>query len=937
MPGWLGSSIYDWLKDPTDGRSYENFVKLIDDLDYAEVLQKTGSKTIFVASDSAFDVFYKNNDWNVTCYEDLSTAQKKLLLNSAMLNNANLLEMLSNTAGSGDNTSTAYITKAECLRRVTATAVTDSVAYFGEGSEELPYSYNATDQDYWSRFRSKGITLAMDNTAPMMTVFTSAQMSAKNITNEDFRIITGQTRTDNDTHIYDARVILQDQTCQNGYIDVLDKVLITPPNMAEMLRTNGETNIFSHIMERFSYPSYNSTLTDNYITTHEGVSVDSVFQKRYFSDRSQGGSKNTTDPDGNTVGATLKFDPGWNQYSSSDNAKESDMAAIFAPTDSILTIYFLEGSGKPLLESYAPDYKPFSKDNLTQAIDQIPMDVIQALARNLMQSSFIGTVPSKFTTVMNDATDELGVTTGDVKKCLLANNGVIYLVNAVFSPADYAAVSAPAYVGQNMKIFNWAIQDGSNLGLNFYAYLKAMSSRFSFFIPTDEAMTMVYSYANHGRKTPYCYTFTWDEKTKKPLCKRGEYDPDTKKMKEGATLTNVTGTEMYRVLKDLLETHTIVHSTDEYDCGMEQNKKWYIAKNGAPIYAPNIKTRVGAEVYGGWQIQNSDPVRVTEFYDQTAQTNGYGNGFTYVINHPLQTTTSSVFDRLSEIAGDNAVSGDTFKELCETDEALLVRAGFVADGETLNDDGSIKKSNTAGKSMRNRYLIFTNDNGLTQNVKFFNSYNYTVLVPSNEAVRKAIKERGLPTWPDIEDYLNTQEAKYDAMKEGYASEADIPEAQLQKMQTFKTAYQTKAQAMISCLVNVVKNHFMDNSFFADDYSYSQVTESSVIDTTTNVYAKIAIECDGNSNITAQGETNSGTKVGKAVKVLSNKNLVARDYVFNATVSDKAGNYLNTSSFAVIHEIDDILDFMNYPDNRYDNEWKTVDAARRYLKKYPVKQ
>jgi hypothetical protein len=212
-----------------------------------------------------------------------------------------------------------------------------------------------------------------------------------------------------------------------------------------------------------------------------------------------------------------------------------------------------------------------------------------------------------------------------------------------------------------------------------------------------------------------------------------------------------------------------------------------------------------------------------------------------------------------------------------------------------------------------------------------------VLVPSNEAVRKAIKERGLPTWPDIEDYLNTQEAKYDAMKEGYASEADIPEAQLQKMQTFKTAYQTKAQAMISCLVNVVKNHFMDNSFFADDYSYSQVTESSVIDTTTNVYAKIAIECDGNSNITAQGETNSGTKVGKAVKVLSNKNLVARDYVFNATVSDKAGNYLNTSSFAVIHEIDDILDFMNYPDNRYDNEWKTVDAARRYLKKYPVKQ
>jgi hypothetical protein len=327
---------------------------------------------------------------------------------------------------------------------------------------------------------------------------------------------------------------------------------------------------------------------------------------------------------------------------------------------------------------------------------------------------------------------------------------------------------------------------------------------------------------------------------------------------------------------------------------------------------------------------------VVEFYDQTAQTNGYGNGFTYVINHPLQTTTSTVSDRISEIAGDDATEGKTFKELCETDEGLLVRAGFIADGETLNDDGTIKKANTSGKSMRNRYLIFTNDNGLTQNVKFFNSYNYTVLVPSNEAVRKAVEERGLPTWHTIETYLDTQEAKYDAMKEGYDSEADMPAAELQKLQTFKAAYQTKAQAMISCLVNVVKNHFMDNSFFADDYAYSQVTESSVIDTTTNVYSKIEIECDGKRNITAQGETNSGTKVGKAVKVLSNKNLVARDYVFNTTVSDKAGNYLNTSSFAVIHEIDDILDFMNYPSNRYDNEWATLQAAKRYLLKYPVK-
>ena len=41
-PSWLGSSIYEYLQ--TQG-NYKNFVNLIDDLDYAEVLSKTGSKT----------------------------------------------------------------------------------------------------------------------------------------------------------------------------------------------------------------------------------------------------------------------------------------------------------------------------------------------------------------------------------------------------------------------------------------------------------------------------------------------------------------------------------------------------------------------------------------------------------------------------------------------------------------------------------------------------------------------------------------------------------------------------------------------------------------------------------------------------------------------------------------------------------------------------
>ena len=90
-PGWLGNSIYEKLQQEGN---YAYTLRLIDDLGQREVLSKTGSKTLFVASDSVYNTFFADNDWGVKSYADLSDAQKKLLLNSAMVNNAYLVEML---------------------------------------------------------------------------------------------------------------------------------------------------------------------------------------------------------------------------------------------------------------------------------------------------------------------------------------------------------------------------------------------------------------------------------------------------------------------------------------------------------------------------------------------------------------------------------------------------------------------------------------------------------------------------------------------------------------------------------------------------------------------------------------------------------------------------------------------------------------------------
>ena len=96
-PEWLGESIYEELQKADQSRltgTFNTYLRLVNDLDYAGTLSRTGSKTVFPANDEAFTRFFQNNSWGVKKYEDLSEAQKKLLLYSSMIDNALLVDML---------------------------------------------------------------------------------------------------------------------------------------------------------------------------------------------------------------------------------------------------------------------------------------------------------------------------------------------------------------------------------------------------------------------------------------------------------------------------------------------------------------------------------------------------------------------------------------------------------------------------------------------------------------------------------------------------------------------------------------------------------------------------------------------------------------------------------------------------------------------------
>ena len=94
LPSWLGESIYGELKNPKSlNGTFNTYIRLIDDLGYADVLGKTGSKTVFPANDAAFEAYFAggNNRYGATSYDDLTYNQKAQLLYSSMLDNAFLM------------------------------------------------------------------------------------------------------------------------------------------------------------------------------------------------------------------------------------------------------------------------------------------------------------------------------------------------------------------------------------------------------------------------------------------------------------------------------------------------------------------------------------------------------------------------------------------------------------------------------------------------------------------------------------------------------------------------------------------------------------------------------------------------------------------------------------------------------------------------------
>lgn len=873
-PGY-GLTLYGALQNPSSvglEGSFTTYQRLIEDLGYAQTMDGQASSTIFPANDDAFARFFQGNSWGVTSYGQLSLTQKRILLYSSMLDNPMLVEMLGNVP----NGESSYI-RGQAIKHATHISSTDTITHYYMGAAVLPKT------KYWEGHLQSGINLVSDATGHQMVHFTHEQMTGNQITTtgspSDFEVLTGEAYNESErpAYVFRDKIIMKDISCKNGYIHQVQDVVVDPGNIAQVLRDHSDTKIFSAMIDRFSAPYYNSGLTTVYNNNARllgKASIDSIFERRYFSRFSQGAVLSTA-PDGEVIAsdAMLPFDPGWNAYyvNQAGSNRSSEIACMFVPTDQALVNYFTteEGGGKFIIDQFCGKENN-TASQLADNLMKVPANIVCAFLANLMKSSFSASVPSKFDFVLDDAGNPMGLSLDYIHKTAegkydvrIANNGVIYVMDEVIAPATYRSVSAPALFNQDMKVMNWLIQDKSYLGQNFYAYLLAMDANYALFIPDDRAFGAYYidpAHFNRSGRTPRVLKFWYDATATPSLrCTAYPYNRVTGAV-DTSDSTTVGLSSVRTQLIDMLNYHTVVLDNSE-DFGQ---RTYYKTKHGGAI----CYDRVQGTVSSGATYDSTLPVAKISIEQARKPNTGSqsgNNGVTYRTDRVIAPPMNSVYRTLQE-------QGMTkFLDYCNATSSTTAR-------EVMNALG-------LSGSQQRRYQVFVNNNGMDYNVSYFNTYNYTVYAPGNDAMDYALAH-GLPTWQQIADTIRAAKQ----LPEG-------TEAYTGKM--------AKAEAMMKVIDNFIRYHFQDNAIFVDNTVGNSEYETAAIDgLSRHIRIRVSSSADGTLTLTdALGH--SQTLRNDEAKI----NLMARDYEFTNA------NAIETSSFAVIHELgrplnygSDALDF-----------------------------
>jgi uncharacterized surface protein with fasciclin (FAS1) repeats len=407
------------------------------------------------------------------------------------------------------------------------------------------------------------------------------------------------------------------------------------------------------------------------------------------------------------------------------------------------------------------------------------------------------------------------------------------LTNVVFTPAEYSSVSFPALINQNtMSVIYWGLEQ-----LNFEAYLNSMDSYYSFIIPTNNAMLEYIdpcSYATYP--LTILYRFCYDTQAKTVKANRFRYNVETKSIVEGEELVDANNAEILDRLEDIIDNMIVVGD-------VEDGHTYYKTKGGSTIKVANAGIEGEMTIEGGWQIfEGSNNPVVTQIYDLSEK----GNGKSYVMNAEMPMSSKR----------------STYSILRDTPEFSAFYA--LLGGSSLMSE-----------KMSGRYTC------VDKNINLFDAYNYTVYVPTNEAIQQLHDEGLLPTWSDYEN-LTVEDFGGDA-----------------------TALKNAQSKVAGRITDFLRYHIQDNALFIGGEPINGGKyETSKMNGATKRFYSIEVTADDNAMV-MKDQVNDATR--RVITEGGLYNIMGREYWIETTGSGaNERTQIYNASDVVVHQIDGVL-------------------------------
>ena len=191
-----------------------------------------------------------------------------------------------------------------------------------------------------------------------MIHFMEKFLANNKITNEDYDFLYNNetNRKPGQASVNGLQVVEEDIRCSNGFINRTEEVMTPLQNMAEIISQKPVASRWNSFLERFSAPD---SVEEASIRLGLSWPAEKAYQKRFFSEWSQGGRPYSTTADGTVIddAELLTFDPGWNEYYAGQNTTadvelQRNMALMMVPSDEALDYYWRDGAGSILSERY---------------------------------------------------------------------------------------------------------------------------------------------------------------------------------------------------------------------------------------------------------------------------------------------------------------------------------------------------------------------------------------------------------------------------------------------------------------------------------------------------------------------------------------------------------------------------------------------------------